>query len=245
MSSIALAAVGRADDVNGLPVVARLGTQVAVGMIAGWRAGGLRGLVAGAAMFPVVVNTFNFMDGINGISAGTSISWGACIATDPGLTDQLRVQGSITAGMGLGFLPFNAPNASMFLGDVGSYLLGAGIAMTATESLVASHAPSSTNVFRAVAPLSIYLADTGSTIMRRAVRGRPLAEAHREHVYQKLVHEHGLPHWGVSALVASLSFSSGLAGRSASGLVVIPALVSLYLCSPYLAKRFVAEHRRR
>ncbi len=74
------------------------------------------------------------------------------------------------------------PARAVFLGDVGSYGIGALIAGLAVLSL-GGGAP----VAWVTAPLLVYLADTGWVILRRARRGAPLTEAHREHVYQRLV----------------------------------------------------------
>ena len=235
-SSVVLGSIGRADDVAGLATLPRLGAQVLTGALVGIRVGGPFGTAVGAVAVPSIVNAFNFMDGINGISGGTAAAWGAIVASDPSLSQSARVQGAIAAGMGLGFLPYNVPSASMFLGDIGSYLLGAGIAVTVIESAFTNGRPDPRNAARALAPLAPYLADTGSTIVRRAMRGVAVTEAHREHAYQKLVHETGWPHWAVSVLVASASAASGIAARTRRGFLPVAPIAILYLASPTLAR---------
>ena len=235
-ASATLGAIGRIDDVASLPPVWRLGAQMLTGVVAGARVGGPLGATAGAVAIPSIVNAFNFMDGINGISGGTAAAWGLVVATDPRLELSSRAQGGITAGMGLGFLPYNVPRASMFLGDVGSYLLGSGIAVTVLESAFTDGRPNARNAGRALAPLAPYLADTGMTIVRRASRGDSVTEAHREHAYQKLVHESGLPHWAVSGLVASATAACGLSGRSRYGVVAVASIVATYIASSSLAR---------
>lgn len=232
-----LGAVGRADDVANLPPLLRLGAQVLTGAVAGSRIGGPFGATVGAATVPSIVNAFNFMDGINGISGCTAAAWGVVVVGDPNLTASSRAQGAIVAGMGLGFLPYNVPTASMFLGDVGSYLLGSGIAVTVLECSFTDGRPDPRNASRALAPMIPYLADTGLTIIRRLARGDAVTEAHREHAYQRLVHETGWPHWVVSGLVASAAASCGLVGRSRNGLAPVVLIVLLYLASPSLARR--------
>jgi len=82
-------------------------------------------------VFPVFVvgtaNYYNFMDGINGIAGITGViglgllGWFAAVeATDPRFIT-LSVCMSLAC---LGFLPFNMPTAKVFMGDVGSILLG-------------------------------------------------------------------------------------------------------------------------
>ncbi|WP_370452382.1 glycosyltransferase family 4 protein [Dietzia sp. ANT_WB102] len=237
-ASAALGAVGRLDDMVGLGPLPRLGAQAVAGVLVGARAGGLAGAAFGIVALPAIINAFNFMDGINGISGGTAAAWGLSVATHPTLSPQLRAQGALSAGMGLGFLPYNVPKASMFLGDVGSYLLGSGIAVTVVGGSFREMKPDPRGALSVLAPLALYLADTGSTILRRALRGESVTEAHREHAYQQLVHETGWPHWVVSGFVAGVSVACGMAGRSSYSAAAIAPIVAGYLAAPGLLKRF-------
>ncbi|MGN7225883.1 hypothetical protein ACTHQW_06020 [Dietzia maris] len=231
----ALGLVGRVDDLTDLSPTIRLGAQVLSGSLVGARSGGLLGAGFGAVTVPAIVNAFNFMDGINGISGGTAAAWGLSVASDETLSASSRAQGAISAGMGLGFLPFNVPKATMFLGDVGSYLFGAGMAVTVIESVFQNGRPDPSAAVRTLAPLAPYLADTGSTIVRRAMRGESVTEAHKEHIYQRLVSATGWPHWIVSGVVATCSLACGFSVRSRGGFVPIIPLTGLYLGSPVLA----------
>lgn len=242
-ASALLGLVGRTDDLVGLSATLRLGAQAVCGALVGVKAGGLPGAAIGTAVFPAVVNAFNFMDGINGISGGTSASWGLCIGTDSLLAKNVRAQGFISAGMGLGFLPFNVPAASMFLGDVGSYLIGAGIAVSVIESAFVGGRLSVTTSVRSAAPLIPYFADTGNTIVRRVVRGESVTEPHREHAYQRLVQECGWEHWKVSLLVASAGAACGLVSRSSLGTLAIVPIVGAYLAAPDLVRTVRASGR--
>src|SRR5207244_9022591 len=72
-------------------------------------------------------NAFNFMDGINGISAAQVIVAGGYfgIVGTQRHVPLLAAGGFVAAGAAAAFLPFNFPKATVFLGDVGSYFLGA------------------------------------------------------------------------------------------------------------------------
>ena len=235
-ASAVLAMVGRTDDVVGMAPSPRLGAQVLVGVVAGAQTAGPPGAMAGAVAVPCIVNAFNFMDGISGISGGTAAAWGSVVASDRALSQSGRTQGAIAAGMGLGFLPYNVPRASMFLGDVGSYLLGSGIAVTVLECAFTNRRPDLPSAGRAAAPLAPYLADTACTIVRRAIRGESVTDAHREHAYQRLVHETDWPHWAVSGLVSAAATSCGLAARRRHGVMAVASIVILYLASPSVAQ---------
>lgn len=132
-----------------------------------------------------MVNLYNFMDGIDGI-AGTQgvvagLGW-VCV----GLTIQdvrLATTGAVVGAANLGFLMFNWPPASIFMGDVGSSFLGFILA-----ALVVLVAPRSPEI--ALAGLLFvwpFLFDTSLTFLRRTIRGEDLLSAHRSHLYQRLV----------------------------------------------------------
>ncbi|MVZ89969.1 hypothetical protein GQF49_05650 [Microbacter sp. ANSKLAB05] len=202
-ATFALAGLGLADDKLGLRPLPRLAAQITVGVAYGAGTSGLRGALVGGSVLPATVNATNFMDGINGITASTVVTWA--------LNHQLQLPGSSVrraggaspspiAGAALGFLPFNAPAARLFLGDSGSYLFGAAMGATLIADLTAADSPGATRVVAAHAPLLVYFADTGFTITRRALRGASLTDAHREHIYQRVQSAGPYPHWLVSAM---------------------------------------------
>jgi len=193
---------------------------------------------------PVSVNGINFMDGINGITSLSVGAWGL-IAFVVGSTHSLvglEIIGAVTAGAALGFLPWNAPVARLFLGDVGSYLLGglvsAGILVGAAQG-----AP----IALLVAPLSLYLVDTGTVLVKRMLQGEPLFEAHRGHVYQRLVSEAGLSHVTVAGVTVVLALVITLAWVTGSPLLAVPitlVVLTAYLASPAVLARIVNSRPR-
>lgn len=126
----ALALVGFADDRWSVPALPRLAAQASVGLATDLVS---RGVPIGMAVVPAVVNVVNFMDGINGITALTAAVWGvnAAIVGSRSANGHLTTLGAALAGSALGFLPHNLRSERMFLGDVGSYLIGATMALTA------------------------------------------------------------------------------------------------------------------
>ena len=217
------------DQSGGLSPVSRLMIQALAGVIAGGHQGvGVATL--GAIALPGVVNVVNFMDGINGITGSTAAVWGLLTALDANASATVRVLGSVTAGAGLGFLPHNLPTASMFLGDVGSYFIGSLMGAALIDAL-----PNFTTTMRVGSPLLAYAADSTQALWRRSRRGEPLFEAHRGHVYQRLVDEHSLSHTTVSAIHAVTALVVGLAARSQSPTVRVlgtGAVLATYVGSP-------------
>jgi len=235
--ALLLAGIGYLDDRFHLPPELRLGAQIVGGGLVGLAVGGADWVLLGALVMPVLVNAVNFMDGINGITSLNMAAWGG-VAMLVGSTQGSSVLvaiGAAAAGSALGFLPWNAPKARLFLGDVGSYLFGAMIAI----GIVAGAHDTSKAIILA-APLAIYLADTGTALVKRALRHESLMTAHREHVYQRLVNDAGLSHIAVASgtVVLSLTITAAwVPGSIALGVGATVVVVSAYLAAPALLSR--------
>lgn len=244
---IAFAALGFVEDVRGVDVATRLGAQLFLGgCLALWLlldGTSLRGLGLALAVVVAAVwvtgftNAFNFMDGINGISGMNAVvasGWFCYVGLRWDLPGVTAVAVAV-AGAGAGFLPWNVPRARIFLGDVGSYMLGASLAGLGLMALVGG-AP--LNVV--VAPFMIYLADTTWTLARRLAGRRVWREAHREHVYQRLV-DGGASHVQVSLLSAAVALLCCVAlgfneGASLGvGVVVVALMTASYIGLPSAA----------
>lgn len=241
--AVILAVVGFADDRGALGAAPRLVAQVAVGALVGAVVGGGGWVLVGMVCIPVAVNVVNFMDGINGITGLNVAAWGF-VAMAVGAVQHepsLLVIGAVTAGSATGFLPWNAPVARLFLGDVGSYLLGA---LVGIGILVGAHRTSSVVVL--LAPLALYLTDTGTALVRRALRRERLLTAHRQHVYQRLVSEAGMSHHGVALLTVVLALvvtASWVPGSAPVGVPVTLVVLAAYLASPVIVRAFRSRRR--
>lgn len=191
---VLLAAISWLDDRRGVSARARLSLHLLAAclgslclpsdfyLLQGWLpfAADRAVLIVGWAWF---INLYNFMDGIDGITAAETISiaTGVCLlltalGAHQGFTPALCL---ILTGCCLGFLVFNWHPAKIFLGDVGSvplgYLTGFALLKIAVEGHLAA---------ALILPL-YYLADSGITIARRALRGEKIWQAHRQHFYQR------------------------------------------------------------
>lgn len=210
--------LGWLEDARGLPVVARALGQLAIGTAGAavivavvhgpWWTVPLFGLGIAAYM-----NVTNFMDGVNGISGLHGIVVGvayALIGTILGMA-WLTIAGLILAVAFAGFLPWNVIGKGMFLGDVGSYLLGGSVAVIAVAAIMEG-----VPALALIGPLAIYLADTGVTLMRRVVRGERWFEAHRSHLYQRLT-DYGQSHLQVAVTVAFFSVAAAAVGLGSIG----------------------------
>lgn len=248
--ALILGAIGLVDDLKSLGGLVRLVFQFgAVIVMVGWvLTDQLHPQFGAVVVIAVVVvcvgyvNAFNFMDGVNGISglnATVCGAWFAFLGHDLH-QQELVVLGLVVAGASLGFLPFNAPSAQLFLGDVGSYGLGLLIAGMAVVAYVEG-----ASLSLVLAPALVYVADTGWVLIKRAAGGRPLMEAHREHVYQRLVDALGWSHVRAAGFTAALALAMCCLAwtRFRTGLGVPVFLTGAILLGLYLAAP--AVHRTR
>ena len=134
-------------------------------------------------------NYYNFMDGINGIAGITGVVAFGLLALFGALSGSHGSLIVLSVCMGLaclGFLPFNVPNARVFMGDVGSVLLGFVFA-----GLVVGLSRSFTDFVVLCAFLFPFYADELTTTYVRLRDGENLLKAHRRHIYQLLANEKG------------------------------------------------------
>jgi UDP-GlcNAc:undecaprenyl-phosphate GlcNAc-1-phosphate transferase len=156
-----------------------------------------------------LTNAFNFMDGLNGLAAGTAIiclGFFGLAGWFAGATDVVVISCVLLSACA-GFLPFNFPRARIFMGDVGSQFLGfflAALAVIAADS-VRQPVP----VF--VMPLLFlhFIFDTAFTFFRRLACRENVTQAHRSHLYQ-LLNRCGWSHKRVTGLLCGFACIQGL-----------------------------------
>jgi len=153
-------------------------------------------------------NFYNFMDGINGIAAVTGVvGFGllALFAWLSGSSPSFLILAICISLSCLGFLPFNMPKAKVFLGDVGSILLGfvfAAMVVYLSKSLI--------DVICLSAFLFPFYADELTTMYVRLRDRESLTRPHRRHLYQVLANESGMPHWKVAVGYGLLQLLIGI-----------------------------------
>jgi UDP-GlcNAc:undecaprenyl-phosphate GlcNAc-1-phosphate transferase len=249
MAAASLGLVGLLEDVVGIPALRRLALQFAAAAPASallldhlsgpllWRVVFAVGVVLWLVAF---TNAYNFMDGIDGISIAQAVGAGTTwfLVGTHADSPVLAVGGAIVAGAALGFSPYNLPRARAFLGDVGSYFIGAWLAAVAVLGL-----RSGLPLEAVLAPLALYLADTGVALVRRVARRQRWYLPHRDHAYQRLA-DAGWSHVKTSAFVAACIGACGVLGAvSLFGSVLarvladvaIAGVIGAYLLAPKVA----------
>lgn len=245
--SAAAALLGWIEDYRGISVAVRALLQAAIGAAGTawlWSMTELSPLWIPIGCFAIAgyINVANFMDGINGISGLHGLTVGVLYAAAGTVSDMpwLTLVGSVTAAAFAAFLPWNVVRGSMFLGDVGSYVLGGVLAATGVAAFLNGVHPE-----YLLAPVTIYLADTFFTLVRRITAGERWWAAHRQHVYQRLT-DAGLSHVTAALFVTACTVATGLCGFLAAegglggkiaALAGAVAVVVFYLASPRIFAR--------
>jgi len=223
---VAFSAVGLLDDLrDGLAPGTRLIAQLLIATAAVWYMGPTHlestTVVTWATWTAVIiwivgiVNITNFLDGIDGYAATQAVWVGGAVALI-GIYRGSAVAagvGAITAAAAIGFLRWNWHPARVFLGDVGSYALGAGFSVMA----LSGPEPPIRSMLLITMLAWAFTADGIYTLMYRVIRGEAPWTPHRQHLYQKLVRS-GLSH---SQVVRRLSFTA-----LAPGLLSVMAILS-------------------
>ena len=186
LSLVLVAAASLWDDFAELSAGLRFTCQTAAVALIVWQldlpwAWYLLGLTGLALLWHV--NLFNFMAGIDGIAAGQCLLYvvGVQVLTlgAPGWMGELCW---LTAGAMLGFLAYNWPPAKIFMGDVGSAVLGLLLALLALLLARDGVLP----LIASLILLAGFWFDATYTLCVRMATGQAFTQAHRSHLYQKL-----------------------------------------------------------
>ncbi len=133
----------------------------------------------------VVTNAVNLVDGLDGLAAGTGIMISLTMVTLPGSEAHAQLAYVILAGSLAGFLVYNFPPASIFMGDSGSLFLG--FFLGGLSILSSRKATAIATIMVPIIAFSLPLMDMLYAVIRRYYRGLPLGEADREHIHHKLL----------------------------------------------------------
>jgi UDP-GlcNAc:undecaprenyl-phosphate GlcNAc-1-phosphate transferase len=139
------------------------------------------------------MNSFNLLDNMDGLAAGTAAIAALGLALVAGLVPDSgsAVVAAALAGACLGFLPFNyRPHrpAALFMGDSGSHMLGFALGGLA---LLASPGGAGGAAAAVAAPLLILalpVLDTGLVMLVRFSEGRAVWQGGRDHSSHRLVY---------------------------------------------------------
>ena len=112
-----------------------------------------------------------------------------------------------------GFLVYNRPPASIFLGDSGSTVIGLMIGVLGIQGSLKSSATLS--ITAPVVLMTLPMFDVVMAVVRRKLTGRPLALGDREHIHHCLL-DRGLGPWQVLGIIGALCLTTGAAATAAT-----------------------------
>ena len=158
-----------------------------------------------------VVNAFNFIDNMNGLCAGIGAIGSGHFAAIAAIQGQYLVASIafLTLGALLGFLPYNFPRATAFLGDSGSHLVGYLLSVLAIlPHFYTSHHPNRWAVLIPLLVLAVPLLDLVWVVLLRWRLGKPFYIGDTNHLSHRLVRS-GLSRTGAVILIWTLAATAG------------------------------------
>jgi Fuc2NAc and GlcNAc transferase len=210
LSLLPLIAISLLDDWKSMRAIVRYLVQLLVSALIVWQTGPfplpwLQSLTGWSSLIAVLltiigitalINFYNFMDGLDGLVAGVSvvqIGFCAIVLHQP-------ILWLVVAAL-LGFLAWNWSPARIFMGDAGSTVLGAIMAIS-----LLLPPESSVSAWTNLAILLPLVADAVYTLCCRAIRRENIFQAHRTHLYQRL-NQAGWSHAQVAVLYIVATYS--------------------------------------
>jgi len=176
--------------------------------------------------FLAVTNALNFIDNMDGLSAGVAMIASACFLVAALMSAQLFVASvlSLTVGACAGFLLFNFPPARIFMGDGGSLVLGFTLAFLTTRTTYTGESPTGEPLaggwyalFMPLVILAVPLYDMLSVTLIRVRQGKSPMVGDLQHLSHRLV-KRGLSRRAAVLVIWGMTGATGISG------IALPAL---------------------
>jgi len=201
---VILFVLGLWDDKRHLGPFFKLGVQFAVAIVAAAFAeirvelfieSRIIASVLSAFWIVLIINAFNFLDNMDGASAGIAVIASSVLFTAAAFSGQILV-GSLALvfiGTLLGFLVFNFPPAKIFMGDAGSLVVGFFVALLSLRTTYYHQAQSGQwyPVFMPLVAMAVPLYDFISVTLLRISQGKSPFVGDTQHFSHRL-RRHGL-----------------------------------------------------
>jgi len=246
--------LGLLDDRRPIPASVKLLVQIAValaltvgfGIRAGEALGPVGAVVLTSMWIVAITNAFNFLDNMDGLTAGVAAIAGIVLAASSVLVGQVFVPCLLllVAGAALGFLRYNFPPASIFMGDAGSLVIGYFLAVSSV--LTTYYDPDLQRTpFGVLVPLVVFavpLYDMSSVVINRYRRGVSIFASDRHHFSHRLVR------LGMSRRIAVLTIYLATAATALPAMLLpyanwAGAIVIVAQCACVLALIAILESR--
>ena len=168
----------------------------------------------------VITNAFNFLDNMDGLSAGVASIVGLILMIATILNGQwfIAISLGFLVGALIGFLRFNFPPARIFMGDGGSLVIGWLLAIATIRTTFVDTADPDyalgTAWYGALMPLfvmAVPLYDFTSVVVIRCLQGRSPFVGDQQHFSHRLV-KHGLSSRRAVLVIWGITLAIGLNG---------------------------------
>ncbi len=257
--------LGVYDDLRGANAVVKflgLGSMAALFYFMGGRIEVLAIPFVGAIHFPPVIgffitvfwlvgisNAFNLIDGMDGLAPGAALfaSIVILIVSLTGENPLMIVVSLVLCGSLVGFLRYNFNPASIFLGDSGALFVG--FMLAALSVLGTQKATTAVAVITPILAFGLPVVDTGVTMARRLVSGRPIFQGDGEHIHHMLLARGWsqrrvvLILYGVCAIFGLLAALSTKTSSPVTGLVLFVIAVAVIVAVGHLRYHEMDELR--
>jgi UDP-GlcNAc:undecaprenyl-phosphate/decaprenyl-phosphate GlcNAc-1-phosphate transferase len=171
----------------------------------------------GTFVLVAAMNSFNLLDNIDGLAAGTAAIAAGTLALMTFLVSEsgvVRILACAVAGTCIGFLPLNyrrGRSAALFMGDSGAHLLGLLVGACVLLATPSGAGGVSVTVVAPLLILALPILDTSLVILVRLAERRPVWRGGRDHLSHRLVYIGLGEHQAVAALLA---LAAGCAGTA-------------------------------
>jgi UDP-GlcNAc:undecaprenyl-phosphate/decaprenyl-phosphate GlcNAc-1-phosphate transferase len=231
-----LVGVSLADDLKSVGVAWRLSIHLASALLAMMALlhteHGILLTIVAALATAWMINLYNFMDGSDGLAGGMAVIGFGAYGVAALMVGDYSFAGAClsVAASALGFLCFNFPPARIFMGDVGAIPLGGLAAVLGVAGWQRGNWP----LWFSVVVFSPFIVDATVTLLKRAMRGARVWQAHREHYYQRLVRsgwghrKTALAEYGLMMLCGVMSIL-GIHGDPGVKILIFAAIALLYV----------------
>jgi UDP-GlcNAc:undecaprenyl-phosphate/decaprenyl-phosphate GlcNAc-1-phosphate transferase len=157
------------------------------------------------------INAVNLLDGIDGLATMLGIILVATFALLAAMIgrSEIAVVAWIFAGSLCGFMRFNFPPASIFLGDAGSMLIGLVVGALAIQGSLKG--PGTVLLAAPLAVWTMPIFDSAAAILRRKLTGRSIYTTDRGHLHHRLMDRLGSNRKVLGFVAASCGLTSGAA----------------------------------
>ncbi|HVS82085.1 MAG TPA: MraY family glycosyltransferase [Pyrinomonadaceae bacterium] len=257
--------LGAYDDLRGAGATVKfvgLGAVTTLFYVLGGRIEGLSIPFVGAVNLPPIVgylvtlvwvvgiaNAFNLIDGMDGLAAGSALFSSLLLLIVALIQGRpvVAVVGLALSGALAGFLRYNFNPASIFLGDSGSLFVGFALAALSIQG--AQKATTAVAVAIPLLAFALPVVDTGVTIARRFVNGKPIFKGDREHIHHMLLARGWsqrrvvLVLYGVSAAFGLLAMLFVNSGNGLTAVVLFVVGVAVVVAVGHLRYHEVDELR--